>query len=152
MKSKLHDRFVFSLLLLASTQLCGCADRREEGRYVLNGNVTYDGEPVADGTIELFPTGGPNGKPSGAKIVDGRYEMERLLGPGLGTYRVVILAQRPSGRKVPVDEGSSEMIDVPAQFIPPMYNERSTLTVEVTGDAEGVDFDLEKPKRGRRRR
>ncbi|MEM8945181.1 MAG: hypothetical protein AAGD11_08360 [Planctomycetota bacterium] len=138
------------MALLVLTAAAGCQDENASGRYVLSGVVSYDGQPIPDGTIELFPSD-VNKKPAGAEIVDGRYEMERTLGPELGLYQVVILANRPSGRKAPADEGSSEMIDVPEQYIPPAYNTRTTLKVEVTGDQENVDFVLEKPKRRRSR-
>lgn len=138
------------LTLIAS--LLGCADENAVGRYVLSGTVTYDGQPVSKGTLELFPAAGNSGKPAGAEIVDGRYEMDRTLGPELGKYQVVILAKRPSGRKVPADEGSSELVDIPVQYIPSIYNTRSTLEVEVTGDQADLNFDLEKPQRSKRRR
>lgn len=143
-------RLVVVVLFLAPW--LGCEDQNAIGRHVLSGAVTYDGQPVASGTIEFFPTDRSK-KPAGAEIVDGRYEIERTLGPELGTYQIAILADRPSGRMVPADEGSSEMVNVPEQYIPPIYNLQTTLTVEVTGDQENVDFNLEKPKRtGRRRR
>ena len=139
-----------ALLLLAT--VTGCGDENAEGRYVLSGAVTYDGQPVENGTIELFPAEGNSGQPAGAEIKGGRYEFERTLGPELGAYQVVILAMRPSGRREPADEGSSELVDVPEQFIPPIYNDRTTLTIEVTGDQENWDFNLERPpRRGRRR-
>lgn len=140
-----------ALLILIAITL-GCADENAVGRFVLSGSVTYDGQPVDNGTIEFFPAKGNTGKPAGAEIIAGRYEVERTLGPELGTYQVVILANRPSGRKVPADEGSSELIDVPVQYIPPEYNTRSTLEVEVSGDQADVNFALEKPKRATRRR
>ncbi|MGI9428723.1 MAG: hypothetical protein ACR2NM_08705 [Bythopirellula sp.] len=145
----LNARLLLAVLLLAP--MLGCEDQNAVGRHVLSGAVTYDGQPVTNGTIELFPTD-VSKKPAGAKIVDGRYEMDRTLGPEPGSYQVVILAERPSGRQEPADEGSSEMVNIPVQYIPPIYNTRTTLSVEVTGDQENVDFALDKPKRGSRRR
>jgi hypothetical protein len=145
----LTPKALVALLLLGP--LLGCKDQNAVGRHVLSGAVTYDGQPVTNGTIELFPTD-VSKKPAGAKIVDGRYEMDRILGPEQGSYQVVILAERSSGRQEPADEGSSEMVDVPMQYIPPIYNTRTKLTVEVIGDQENVDFALEKSKRGGRRR
>ena len=129
----------------------GCADENAAGRFVLSGTVTYDGQPVTNGTIELFPADGNTGKPAGAEIIDGRYEMQRTLGPELGNYKVVILASRPSGRRVPADEGSSEMVDIPEQYIPAIYNTRTTLKTEVSGDQADLNFDLKKSKRAARR-
>lgn len=138
-------------LLLFSVFYAGCADENAVGRFVLSGTVTYDGQPVTNGTIELFPAAGNTGKPAGAEIIDGRYEMQRTLGPELGNYEVVILANRPSGRRVPADEGSSEMVDIPEQYIPAIYNTRTTLKAEVSGDQADLNFDLERPKRAARR-
>ena len=148
----LHGPAVRLALPLLMGLLLGCADENAAGRFVLSGTVTYDGEPISKGTIEFFPAAGNSGKPAGAEIIDGRYEVERTIGPELGKYQVVIRANRPSGRKVPADEGSSELVDLPVQYIPPMYNTRSTLETEVTGDQADLSFNLEKPKRSRRRR
>lgn len=152
MQWSVYDRSAGRIvILLLSVTLAGCADENAAGRFVLSGAVTYNGQPVTNGTIELFPAEGNSGKPAGAEIIDGHYEMQRALGPELGAYKVVILANRPSGRRVPADEGSTELVDIPEQYIPEIYNVRTTLKTEISGDQADLNFDLQKPKRSRRR-
>lgn len=51
---------------------CGSGDTGPT-RYRLSGNVTFNGKPVKNGSVELSPkTGGVGG--GGAAIVDGRYD------------------------------------------------------------------------------
>ena len=138
------------LVLLLATFGVGCQGQQDvEGRFVLSGTVTYDGAPLPSGTIEFFPTDLEK-KPAGAEVIDGKFQMDRALGPELGQYQVVILAERPSGRREPADEGSSQMVEVPEQYIPAVYNSQTKLSVEVTGDRDDLNFALEKTQRRRR--
>ncbi|QDT00809.1 hypothetical protein [Adhaeretor mobilis] len=132
--------------------LGGCADENAVGRFAVSGTVAYDGQQITNGTIDLIPANGFDGKSAGAKIIDGRYEIPQLEGPEQGPYLVMIVANRPSGKRVPADEGSSELVDVPEQYIPSIYNDRTTLKAEISGDRDDLNFDLEKPKQTRRRR
>ena len=136
------------LKLLGTVLLVGCADT--SGRLAISGNVSYDGQPLPNGTIGFAPQDASTGKAAGAEIIDGRYEISHDDGPLAGTYQVRVYAERPTGRKLQADEGSSETIDQMVQYIPPLYNDRTTLTAELTADREDLDFTLEKPKRGRR--
>lgn len=138
------------LILLISCSAIGCRDT--SGRLAVSGKVTYDGQPVTNGSIGLLTSDISSGKSVGADIVDGQYEIPRDEGPLAGSYKVVISAERPSGRELEADEGSTEMIDQLVQYIPEIYNARSTLTVEISGDRDDLNFELEKPKRTRRRR
>jgi len=128
----------------------GCGD--SSGRLAISGSVTFDGEPVTNGNIGFVASDTANGKTVGADIVDGQYTIARDQGPMTGTYKVMIYAERPTGRKIQADEGSQESVDQLIQYIPMMYNDRSTLKVDLTEDRENLDFNLEKPaqKRGRR--
>ena len=78
-------------------------------------------------------------------------QARRYEGPQAGSYKVVIYAERPSGRKLQADEGSSEMVDELVQYIPEIYNVKTTLSVDVSGDRADLNFLLEKPKRTTRR-
>ena len=140
-------RWLFTLLLCWSA--VGCGGRNPDGRFAVSGSVTYDGQPVTNGTIGF---GSDSLLPAGAEIVDGRYEIPRGQGPQQGTYSVMIYADRPSGRMVPGDEGSTEMVSEMEQYIPMIYNSRSALQVEISGDREDLDFDLEKPSKSMRTR
>ncbi len=130
---------------------CGCGPSGPE-QFAISGQVTYDGQPVDNGDIGFIPGDGSAAKTVGADLVDGRYEVPAYEGPQAGKYKVVIFAERPNGRRVQADEGSDEMIDQMEQYIPDQYNAKSTLSVEISSNREDLDFQLEKPKRGKRNR
>lgn len=137
---------------LLSLLACGCGPSGPE-QFAISGQISYDSQPVTNGSVGFVPVEASSGKAFGADVVDGHYEIPRYEGPLQGTYKVMIHAERPSGRKIQADEGSSEMVDELIQFIPDAYNAQSTLTVEISSDREDLDFDLEVPKRnGRGRR
>ena len=150
MCSRLSRSAKLLIVMMVGWPCLGCGDG--DGRFALSGTVTYDGQPVNNGNIGLIPTEASTSKSTGADILDGHYEIPRHEGPQEGTYEVVIYAERPSGRKIEADEGSGEMVDQLVQYIPEIYNARSTLTVEISDNREDLDFDLEKPKQTRRRR
>lgn len=149
----MYSRFSGVVTLLAAIgliSLSGCGDTQDG--YLLSGRVSYDGQPVSDGEIGFVAVDGTIGSYGGTDIVDGTYELPRSEGVTAGSYQVVIYAERPSGRRVKADEGSSEMIDQIEQYIPEIYNLSSSLKVDISGDKDDMDFELEKPKRKSRRR
>ena len=135
-------------VLIAAVSGCG----EVEGRFAVGGSVSYDGKPIPEGTISFVPPDVQTRQAAGTEISNGAYAIAKAEGLEPGDYRVVIYAERPSGRKIEADEGSSEMIDEPEQYIPPMYNALTKLTVEISADRSDLNFDLEAPPTRRRRR
>jgi hypothetical protein len=120
-------------LALAGSSGCGSG---RDNTIPVSGNVTFDGVPVADGYIVLKPIDGATASDAG-KIVAGKYEFSAAP----GAKRVEIDASRPG----PIDPETGT--PNPVQYIPPQYNNRSKLRVEVTGGGENrFDFDLRKDK------
>jgi hypothetical protein len=117
----------------------GCSD----GRYPVQGAVTYDGKPVDKGTITFEPADG-QGPTTGARIVAGKYELtgDSAAWPGKKTVRII--AVRKTGRKVRDEfSASGAMLDEVQRFIPDIYNTNSTLSCEVTaGGLNQIDFHL----------
>lgn len=145
-------RLASALTLLCVATLLSCGGGGESG-FAVSGNVTFDGQPVTNGTIGFIPANqtGAKFRSVGADIVDGQYTIDAYEGPTQGSYEVMIYAERPSGRRIQADEGSSETVDEMVQYIPEMYNAATTLKVEIDGDRQDLDFALEKPPaRGRR--
>jgi hypothetical protein len=132
----------FLLFLLAMATGCGGDNL---GRVSVEGSVSVDGAPLADGSLSLIPAAGTTGPSAGATIENGAYFIDADKGPVPGTYRVEIKAMRKTGRKI-VDEHQpppNNLLDEMEQFIPPQYNANSTLSVEVkAGKNRDVDFAL----------
>lgn len=132
--------------LLAASLSCGGG----EPRYAVGGQVTYDGQPVERGSIGFAPIDPAVGCPAGGPIANGAYLIRSHEGPCAGEYRVIIYAERSTGRSYPADEGSSETIEQFVQYLPPTYNDQTTLTVRLDADRDDLHFILERPSRRRR--
>ncbi len=122
--------------------LAGCGSESQTSR--LWGEVSYDGQPVERGTIELIPVAGTPGPSTGGEIVQGRYEVPEQRGPRRGgTYQVRIRAVRPTGEKIrSLEQPGGPLVEVYENYIPACYNRDSQL--QITLPAEGADrpFDF----------
>lgn len=117
---------VVCLLLLAS---CGPDGPR---RYRVTGKVTWEGAPLPAGDILLTPTNG--GIPDAGKIKDGAYDMLATE----GAKQVAIIAVREVG---PIDPSMG--MARRENYIPPRYNDATTLTLNVSPDGtNSFDFAL----------
>ena len=137
------SRKTASLLLYLTCVTCGTlllVACDSNSRQPVEGTVTLDGRPMADGQIRFVPQEGANGPTAGAKIDNGKFSISAELGIFAGTYRVEITASRPGGRKIP-DRVTGQPVDVYKQFIPAKYNTKSELVANVTADGANV-FDF----------
>jgi hypothetical protein len=122
--------------------LVGC-----RGERAVIGTVTFEGEPVAEGTISFEPAD-RNGPTTGGTITGGEFRLINEAAPLPGKQLVRINAGRKTGRQIPAGTPlpAGTMIDEIESYIPPMYNATSTLTCEIGAAAEDhVTFDLKKP-------
>ncbi|MEA1950147.1 MAG: hypothetical protein U9N87_02095 [Planctomycetota bacterium] len=117
----------------------GCGNN---GREAIEGTVTFDGQPLAAGQISFLPMAGTKGPTAGAAIKDGAFKIASEGGTFAGKFRVEVTATRPSNRKV-MDPESGQMVNVPQQFIPAIYNRQSQLTADVkSGEDNSFPFEL----------
>ena len=117
------------------TALCGlllCAACGQRTCQV-SGTVTWEGQPIDDGTINLIPTD-PTVPAVSTRIVAGKYTITTLP----GAKKVEIWASRAVGEFLPhMGMHAREM------YIPEEYNARSVLEVEVrAARANHFSFDL----------
>ncbi len=90
------------LLALVLVSIVGGGCRFEPRREHVHGTVSYDGQPIENGTIELIPVDGTPGPSLGSSIAAGRFDVPPEKGPRPGgTYKVVITAIRDSGQTAP---------------------------------------------------
>jgi hypothetical protein len=126
------------LLLLFGS---GCGGPRNEE---VSGSVTWQGQPLDQGTIEFAPAGG-QGLAANGIIQDGRYHLLSTPGVAPGSYQVRIHSREsPLRRSNPNAPSDIELIDRKAkERIPAKYNRNTELKAEVKkGGGNTFDFDL----------
>jgi len=132
--------------LLLMLMIAGCTGSGGPERAVVSGAVSFNGEPVEEGTISFVPTGTTQGPSTGSPITAGEYSIAADKGPVLGTHRVEIRAYRKTGRKLPPKPPNPSETEETVPYIPAQYNSESTLTVEIEpGKNEGTNFELKVP-------
>jgi hypothetical protein len=107
----------------------GCS--QSGGRQSLEGTVTLDGKPLAEGSIVFVPQPGTKSPTCGGTISEGHFSIAPAGGAFTGKFRVEITAIRTTGRKV-ARRQDGKMMDETAQVIPARYNAQSELTATVT--------------------
>ncbi|MDD3585668.1 MAG: hypothetical protein PHQ75_00680 [Thermoguttaceae bacterium] len=134
--------FVRIILMASVLVFCGCGPKVEQNRQKIEGSVSVNGVPLAQGDIEFMPLAGFVDKTfSGAPIKDGRYLIVPKKGLAPGEYLVRITGQEETGKM----EDQNGMGPTPQMrdIVPPKYNRDSTLKVTVEGKkANQFDFDL----------
>ena len=116
------------------------------GQVPINGEVTFDGKPVEEGSISFEPIDG-NGAATGGKIIHGKYELTGQAAPLSGKKIVRISGGRKTGRKIPAGQPApaGTMIDEVVRYIPDTYGPQSTLTCEIVASGpDKFDFNLKR--------
>jgi hypothetical protein len=114
-------------VLLAALIPClatGCGGSKQG----LEGKVTLDDRPLANGYITFRPLAAAKGPTVGGPIEDGRYAIQSKI-PLEGQFRVEITAMGKTGQKCSDDAG--HQFDVEAQILPACYNTKSELDVTI---------------------
>jgi hypothetical protein len=116
--------------------LAGCGPSGPE-TYEVSGEVTFDGQPVAEGRIVFRDAGGSAASWAG-EIEDGRYAFPATV----GKKRVEITATRQvqTSQDSPSGQGAFTF----ESYIPAKYHSQSELTAEVTPEGPNeFNFPLE---------
>lgn len=128
-----------SLALIASVILgsLGCtSDTSGPDMHVVQGTVTFDGQPVESGRILFRQTEG-DGRAYSTEIVDGSYKLEVKEGPS----EIAITASRLIPGKFDHSNGTPEQMG--EMYIPAKYNQKTQLNALVTSGGENqFAFDL----------
>ena len=141
-QAKMMKSFVQILLTISVLAFIGCGSGVQQNRQKIEGSVSVNGVPLAQGVIEFMPLSGYADKTfSGAPIKDGHYSIIPKKGLAPGEYLVRISGQEETG-KMEEHEGM-DPTPVMRDIVPPKYNRDSTLTVTVEEKkANRFDFDL----------
>jgi hypothetical protein len=136
-------KFAVLLFALVAFGAAGCGGAGGPERASVTGKVTFDGEPVDNGTIELVPVEGTAHISAGAAIVNGQYAVAQDRGPMLGKHKVVIRAMRKTGKMVPVGGPAGDaMVEESEAYIPAKYNTNTELAIDIKSGENQHDFDL----------
>lgn len=132
-------RRFFTILLAAVFAGCGGS------RMTVEGTVTFDGQPIPEGSI-VFDAADGRGQAAGGKIKDGKYEFSADAPTFAGEKIVRVKAVRKTGRQVqagpPAAPGT--MVDEIVKYLPEIYDSRqSPLRCQVVaGETNRHDFAL----------
>jgi hypothetical protein len=123
---------MYRLLSAACLLVAGCS--QEPKTYPVSGTVTLNGEPLKEGDV-TFQSTDPAVSADAGKVVDGRFEFRARA----GEKRVEIrCSQVVPGRTTPM--GGPLRLEI----IPPQYNDKSELTVNVSPDGRNeYEFKLD---------
>lgn len=130
----------FTLCLLS---IVGCS---RSSLCTVTGSVSFNGQPVKDGSIRFFPIEGTEGNGAVTTIQNGQFHTNSESKLRSGKYMVQITATRKTGRTIkpkevmPGDSGSP--IEEEVQIIPPKYNTKSELRVELHAGENAYDQKL----------
>ena len=129
------------LSTLAATLGCGSGGPPAPKRASVRGNVTWENEPIVQGSITFVPVGDTKGSPAMAQIQDGQYSLNSTSGPPIGTHRIEILGNKQVGMTPAVPPATGEIPKI-EQFVPAKYNKSSTLERDVVAGQNKFDFEL----------
>ena len=165
----LHAALLLSLLGAAA--LPGCGEGGRLSKVIVEGSASYDGKKITNGDIRFIPAQASMGPVAGAEIVDGRYRLTNRGGVPVGKHQVVLRAfiiegvgsaspeanpEGLDGRPAPRNRSAHKppipiyMVEGRPQFLPPQYNSKSALIVEITGDSnpQTEDFNMRSESTG----
>ena len=139
-------RVLLGCAFAATLLSAGCGRNQGPERAVISGTVTFNGQPIPDGTIRFVPDASLSLPTTGTVIKDGKYKAERLGGVPVGTHKVQIEAMRAIRRGPPPKPGESAPLRGGGfqKYIPKKYNDNTQLQFTVEpGSGEIIkNFDL----------
>lgn len=125
------------LCLLGGSTGCGdgTADRGE-----VKGSVLVNGKRAETGAVSFMPVDGKS-PTTGGKIVDGKYSVEVPIGMSKVAIRVPIVV----GERKLYNTPDSPVQPIMEESLPPEFNDRTELTLDVKAGVNERVFDL-KPR------
>ncbi len=135
-----HRCLIVSLTLLGL--LPGCLGEKVPRPAAVEGNVTWEDQPVENGTIVFTPIKGTPGRPASATITDGLYFLEREAGPSVGPNKVEFYIHRKTGKTIKSPLPGQDDIEVTEQILAAKFNTESEFETQITSGSNVLNFDL----------
>ena len=120
--------------ILCATLALGCGSKNSAAGARLEGAVTLDGNPIAEGTLQFVPQQPSKEAPVMVPFKGGRYVAPAIP---LGKVRVVVSATKKTGKMIKVySEPYPEVISI----IPEKYQDG--IEINVTGNNASQNFEI----------
>jgi len=136
LRSSVHipwQRALASVWLIGLSMLMGCGNEKSS----VSGTVTFDGEPVKNGSITFVKPEGELVR-EGAVIRDGAFQAS--LPPG--EYKIELAAQKVTGKRTQKGfDGKDEEVEETKELFPERYNTKTTLTRKINRGANTVNLN-----------
>ena len=126
----------FGCLLAVAMLAAGCSKGPPMGE--VTGTITVDGTPAKIGSISFFPIDGKSGT-AGAAIKEGKYTADVPV----GKVKVEIRVSKIVGEKKLYDTPDSKVQPIMEEVLPPKYNDRTELELDVQPGTNKRNYDLE---------
>ncbi|MFI4874806.1 MAG: hypothetical protein ACIALR_05695 [Blastopirellula sp. JB062] len=114
---------------------CGASD----GLITVTGTVTFNGEPIEEGSISFTPVDG-QGSSGGGAIENGQIVRGRSS-PGVIAVQIyahkLVEKQRPSAEEIERGLQTDRV-----QYLPAPYNQQSKIRIAISDSSRHFDFDL----------
>lgn len=136
----MESRSLVLTVALSALAVClGCGSNMA----IVEGSVTFDGQPVEQGTIVFEPADG-TGAVAGGTIQKGKYRLGPEANVVPGDKIVRISAMQATGKKIKAGPPAPDdaMVDEVKQYIPTVYNQNSKLTAAIVAGTSTQNFDL----------
>jgi hypothetical protein len=122
--------------------LTGCSNDGVQ-RAEVSGTVTFNGQPVKEGSINFFPTDGTKGPEAGGAILDGKYHIPKAKGPVVGKNRVELRAFQKTGRRIQDPTAPpGTLTEEIANVFPLEFNTNSELRRDVQPGKNDLPFEI----------
>jgi hypothetical protein len=122
--------------LLAVVMLAtGCSHGPSMGE--VTGTITVDGTPAKIGSISFFPMDGKSST-AGAAVKEGKYTAKVPV----GKVKVEIRVSKIVGEKKLYDTPDSPVQPIMQEVLPPKYNDRTELELDVQPGKNEKNYDL----------
>ena len=132
MQKKIVSIVAFSCVLACFVAFVGC--QKSDGLCSVEGTVTLDGTPIADGRINFGPMAGSSGTATGATIVNGKYSARASAGE-------MVVTIRSQKKETIQDPDHGDMVQM-TELVPEKYNQQSELKATIQPGNKKFDFDL----------
>jgi hypothetical protein len=132
-----HQSIIPSIIVLAVAILFGgCSKGPPMGD--VQGNVTVNGKPLAEGTIRFLPVNGDT-PATGGSIINGTFQVQVPV----SKQRVEIAANMIDPEKTPPNATADQI--VMKKLVPDRYNSQSELTLDVVPGLNEPTYELTNP-------